>query len=277
MNLEQTDVDKFFGFAKERYNIYLVRQQGQKKPWTEDKVLQRYYFCNIFREDDKTTIWVKEHIRDPYATDPDLVFMIAAARLINRIESLTWVYDLFKDVHDHNFWTIFRRQLEMCHPIVTGAYMIRTPTGMSKLDGVIEVLKPIRIKGAQMIKFAQTLEEAHRILMRFEFIGGFMAYEILSDLRHCPPLNEAEDIHTWAHPGPGCTRGMRHLIENGQLVRLTTKDKMSVMQSLLRRSRSQWPEKWPLWEMREVEHTLCEYDKYIRGQNGEPLKRLYHG
>jgi hypothetical protein len=32
-------------------------------------------------------------------------------------------------------------------------------------------------------------------------------------------------------------------------------------------------EHWPAWEMREVEHTLCEFDKYERARLGEGKPR----
>jgi hypothetical protein len=40
-----------------------------------------------------------------------------------------------------------------------------------------------------------------------------------------------------------------------------------------------WPHEWPAWEMREVEHTLCEFDKYERARLGEgrPKQRFNPG
>jgi hypothetical protein len=32
-------------------------------------------------------------------------------------------------------------------------------------------------------------------------------------------------------------------------------------------------EQWPAWEMREVEHSLCEFDKYERVRRGEGRPR----
>ena len=39
---------------------------------------------------------------------------------------------------------------------------------------------------------------------------------------------------------------------------------------------SNWPGGWPGWSMREVEHWLCEFDKYERARLGEgKMKRKY--
>jgi hypothetical protein len=45
------------------------------------------------------------------------------------------------------------------------------------------------------------------------------------------------------------------------------------MQELLAQANEEWPEAWRPWEMREVEHWLCEYDKWRRGMGGQRLKR----
>jgi hypothetical protein len=36
----------------------------------------------------------------------------------------------------------------------------------------------------------------------------------------------------------------------------------------LSRDNRHWPQGWPRWEMRDVEHTLCEADKYWRAESG---------
>jgi len=49
------------------------------------------------------------------------------------------------------------------------------------------------------------------------------------------------------------------------------------MGDLLQYSKSEelWPRDcgWPEWEMRDVEHTLCEFDKYERVRLGEGRPR----
>jgi hypothetical protein len=50
-----------------------------------------------------------------------------------------------------------------------------------------------------------------------------------------------------------------------------------LMRELLHMSRDPqyWPAAWPAWEMREVEHWLCETSKYVTAQSGARLKRRY--
>lgn len=137
-------------------------------------------------------------------------------------------------------------------------------------------------------------------------LGGFMAYEVACDLRYTDLL-EATDRLTWANPGPGALRGLNRIHGRrkegsdswGMLA--PTEQLVSEMRDLLRLSRMKkhWPQNvdmreaktararscgldwsgydlpaplhrgpWPAWEMREVEHTLCEFDKYCRISEG---------
>ena len=70
-------------WMRERYAIWERRGRGQPKPWTSDPILQRFRFCNVFRELDTVTIWINENIRKPFADHEDLWFMLAIARTIN--------------------------------------------------------------------------------------------------------------------------------------------------------------------------------------------------
>ena len=61
---------QYFRTARERYNIYLSRVANDPPPWTEDPIFQKYKFCNVFREHDRVTIWLRENWREPYADHP---------------------------------------------------------------------------------------------------------------------------------------------------------------------------------------------------------------
>jgi hypothetical protein len=121
-------------------------------------------------------------------------------------------------------------------------------------------------------------------MQTYPCIGSFMAYEIVSDLRHTDLLEYANDIQTWSVPGPGACRGLSWL-DSGtsdsvpySSARSQREKALGMMQELLAISRfsNYWPSNWPAWEMREVEHWLCEFYKYCRVKYlGERMKRRF--
>jgi hypothetical protein len=85
---------------------------------------------------------------------------------------------------------------------------------------------------------------------------------------------------TWANAGPGAIRGLNRLYGRplkAQPKKEQTCTEMIMLLGQLNRSRSTdgalWPKDWPKLEMRDVEHTLCEFDKYERVKAGEGQMR----
>ena len=176
-----------------------------------------------------------------------------------------------------------RRRLAAIHPIVTGAYVIKTPDGKTKLDGVLWCIEQAHSRFPVLpITWGNSLREVWLDLQILPFMGGFMAYEVVSDLRWTPILARAGDISTWAAIGPGCARGLGYLVadDSERYRRDSAKDQvemLTVMRELL--LRSQDPACWPYidvpWEMRECEHWACEFAKYRQAQAGYRLKRRF--
>jgi hypothetical protein len=293
---------QFFALARERYRMLLRRKDmdvalgGNKPypgPWSDDPVLAAYRFCNVFREDDKTTAWFRYHVRDRYKMHPsNAIVATIAFRWFNRIETGELLLPMLRGEVDQRglAWDsdFARTALRNVRPLVTGAYMIKTPTGMSKLEGIIWCMERLFDDGSRVISRIlsgpdKALEEVHEILCTLPFLGPFMAYEVVTDLRHTNLLCRAADIDTWASPGPGCVRGASWVeFQRGDCLRRGAKrDEATlgkVMRNLMLMSTEErhWPAEWPQWEMREVEHWLCEYDKWCRATyNGQTLKRRY--
>jgi hypothetical protein len=103
-----------------------------------------------------------------------------------------------------------------------------------------------------------------------------MAYEVVTDLRHSIHLQNAEDIMTWANAGPGAQRGLNR-IHGRPLNQTIKKDVLNMeMKDLLDISdevAGMLNTNVPRLEMREIEHCLCEYDKYERVRLGEGRPR----
>lgn len=278
---------RFFAYARERYQLMLTKDANFDPPWTDDPILQQYRFCNVFREDDKTTRWFAKHVRHPYRHIPKVLTATVIFRWFNRITTGEQLmsHDLLWNWDSHRA----RMALADLHPLVTGAFMVKTPGGMNKLEGLIWCIEQF-LEGADecletIDQFGCSLKTATALLAQFPYLGPFMAYEIVTDLRHTVLLDDAPDIMTWANPGPGATRGAgrvakkdphyynRHSANDYDAVQ-------SVMRRLLEASTEDryWPRGLPSWEMRDVEHTLCEFDKYMRARLGQGRpKQRYPG
>jgi len=268
-------VEQFFDTARERYNIMLARQAGGTH-WTDDPVFQQYRFCNVFREDDKTTIWFRENVREPmmFASARRQLLATVAFRTFNLIATGERILPILLK----QGWNTekVRKAMEGAPRIVTGAYIVRTPKGMNKLDGICWRMEEFITGGFdRRVLRASSLQAAHAALIEAPLQGPFTAYEIVSDLRHSL-FRHAPDIMTWANPGPGAQRGLRRVF--GKTDKPRSIWMLHQMRELLRLSRPDsfyWPESWPQWEMREVEHWLCEFDKYQRAGEGGKMKRRF--
>lgn len=304
----------FFDFIQERYRIFLKKQAGEPRPWTQDDILDYYKFTNVFREDDATTVWFRENVRDRLKDSPDIILATVLFRWFNRMtsgEALFNAQDLYNDqqktAYDQFLTTgdgqilkdVLQKYIGMHGPFVTGAYIIKTPSGMTKLHGVCwamehfwrdkyplsfttagqKVMRTVGWKDGADIMFNDmntvTLEQTWDWLRKFSYLGDFMAYEVVTDLRFTGVLDRAPDIMTWANAGPGAMRGLNRI--HGRELRFTQKKEKwnNEMKELLILSRHPdlWPMEWPNLEMREIEHSLCEFDKYQRVNLGEGKPR----
>lgn len=305
---------RFFEMCRERYKMLLRRRSRAEKyrdhpcPWrhapsadgvcrcdecllehegllTRDPVLSKWRFCNVFREDDKTTVWFRENIREPLRNDPKVLLATVAFRWFNRIET----GEKIKDILLSGRWDSkeVKRRLWLDEPVVTGAFMVKTPPGLDKLEGVCWCVEQFA-KGADHLigrwDPEVTLEGMWTALRTFPYLGPFMSYEVVTDLRHTHLLENAPDILSWANAGPGCARGLGRLVHDDadhwdSNSEKDQKEMLSEMKKLLDAARDEatgmWPKEWPQWEMREVEHGLCEFDKMMRGLGGSKLKRRY--
>lgn len=286
--------NKFFALARERYNILLRRRAGQSWPWTTDTHLQTWRFTNIFREDDKTTTWFRVNVRDPLSqlvkdcprseVDAYRLGLVEATmifRWFNRIETGELIKNQLLRTDLWNSQDVYDI-LQGEDKIFTGAYIIIGKPYMSKLAGVLEAIDDARPRLPRMVpNWGPSLQIAWEDLITIDYIGGFSAHEIVQDLRYTPILENAADVNSWGHLGPGATRGISWLCFNhgdgfnnsvsGQ------KEMLGLMAELLEMSRdpANWPAEWPKWEMHQVEFLLCETAKYFRSYNGHRQKRRY--
>lgn len=284
-------LERYFAFARERYNIFLRRQRGEAPPWTEDEILRDFRFTNVLREDDATTAWFRENIRTPLQDRPEVMLATVGFRQFNRIDvgRLLAPY-LLTDNWDMDAW----RSTLSAHraaggKIVTAAYIVRTPFGFDKLDGNLWILKEAKLRECSLLQYIRErapeerrLEEFWSLLLKWPYLGEFTSNEVVVDLMETPVLSRALDKQTWTNPGPGCSLGIGLLLHNEDIYnRSGAQDRhtmMEVMKVFLEASRNQkyWPTNFPKFaSLHQVEWLFCEVSKYIRAQQGKRPKRRY--
>jgi hypothetical protein len=305
--------DRFFAYARARHEITLKRATGLPRPWTSDPILDTYRFTNVFREMDRTTEWIAKHVRGPLdqmlergEIEPwQQALGIILAREFNRVSTLEQIF--CQDRIDGTMEPValayirggagapsieeFESYMRMfCpQPWVTGAYIIKTPDGMDKLAGALWMVERARERLPTLAAdgaFACSMESLHADLASLPYLGQFTAYEVVTDLRWMGIGREWPDIMSWAAAGPGAIRGLHRLHGRFGWRRkawggpaLSQSQALAEMRELLRMAHSNlflWPtddQDWPEWELREVEHTLCEWDKYERVRLGQGKPR----
>ena len=298
-------IERFIYWIRERHLIYLRKRDGQDKPWTDDDILMDNYFTCPYRENDKTTAWFRENIRDPLRNSQAVVFATICFRWFNLIETgqcLLNGYDLtakpgnvFKTplgewaVHSGELEDILREKRDQKEKIFTGAFMINSPKGKQKLEAICERLDaiwegmPELLEDIDKLRKPYRMQDVHEMLTRFDGMGNFMSYEVVCDLRYTYLLDNALDKCTWCNPGPGAVRGLYRVLErdfkkgNNTVAPPTPDDWQEQTCELLKFAQRKL-NKLPPLEMREIEMSLCEYDKYERILFADGRgKRKYNG
>lgn len=277
--LKPEAVSHLLWWMNERHSIHLKRLAGEPKPWTDHPVMQDYFFTNPFRENDKTTKWFRETIRDPLKESKEVLMATFIFRRFNFIPTgkLLWEAGLMQEWDSRKAVALLKDE----DKVFTGAYMISSPNGRDKLYEVCRMIDHIWIRRHELITRIEdcaTLELAWHSL-RFEHHKGLMPYEVVTDLRHTYLLRDATDIMTWAYFGPGGQRGCCRLI--GRKVVGAAPTSMAQDECLLiaREALQHVLKYWPEAEMRDVEHSSCEMDKLMRAceEGGSRLKRRFDG
>lgn len=297
-------LDRFFYWIKERHLMHRRRSAGAERPWTDDEILHGCFFTNPYRENDKVTVWFRETVRDPLRDDPKVIMATIIFRWFNYIPTgeflllfrKTWGRKLSRTDHYGalEYWDekavcagLDHRRDEEKRKIFTGAFMVNSPKGRPKNEGICWRIQNVwedRQRVIRQIEKARSLEAAHKALAnKYDGLGGFMAYEVITDLRHTALLEDARDIFTWCNPGPGCIRGLLRLDGREDLLPKQNKqtpprpkDWLDRVRHLVEISPEHLPRTMPRLEMREIEHSLCEWDKYERARLGDgQVKRKY--
>ena len=265
----------FFYWINERHQIYVNRKRGEPWPWTGDQILQQYKFTNCFRQLDTGTVALRKMIYEEWAgtNEPPwlLMYNIIWYRMFNWVGNIKWM-----DSH-HALVSHICRRANLQEKVFTSAHLTWGEPGRPKHHTTLDTLGQVWDEAVALVDYAETHHTMQamfeRLRERYKGIGDFIAYEIVCDLRFTKLL-ASPDRYTWANLGPGCKRGLQRLglpVKLGGLIYLYA---MALGDSsALGYPAEPWLAPHVLgdespFELREIEHSLCEFDKYQRVATG---------
>jgi len=299
----------FWYWIQERYQMWVRRFLEHKTVLTDDPILRDYRFTNVFRDLDRGTVWLFEKIiRYSPTYDAQLVFNIIAYRLINRpttLMNLPWGYPYVNKNWGAAGWKRFEeglREIADTDPVFGSAYIIRAGgPGSNKIRETVKRLRTISNSLPWLYDILldkPNLRDYWEALCKLPGIGGFIGYEIATDLTYTPFGCFTPDYlqDSWCNAGPGAKRGLRrifspapptsplgsaminlHLTDKAAQVLDTPEDFIYYLcrnqECLLQRFFSGTPFSLTL-DVRAIEHSLCEFSKYCTGLEGQVDRRI---
>lgn len=278
-------VQELSEFIGKRHDIYVAREAGLPKPWTDDRILRQYRFCNVYRELDTVTQWIARHWRKPLHGYEDLWFGMAVARWVNHPATLNEI-GLPVPWNPKKFVRVLKDRKERGEKVWTGAYMIGTQgNAMDKALFIAEgVLQPLWDRRAELRpRKGDTLADFADRIVSVKNQGKFMVGQIIADAKYEPSsfLRAARDWQTFAVSGPGSRRGLNRVVgreknrhwreDEWKAALIELQGGVNGTLATLR------PSMKPL-HAQDLQNCLCEFDKYERVRLGEGRPRsLYPG
>jgi hypothetical protein len=217
--------DAYWYLAAERQKILVRRLQGLPPPWTKDRILTQYKFCNTFRAADRVSQYLIARVIYGEGSEDlspeDMFARIILFRLFSK-ES-TWdalekasgglrVRTLDAEHLAQTLDALRRRQ-----SIYTAAFILCAHDAYGhrvKHRNHLELVRRMFHGGrlGSALAKARSLAEVYNALIAWPMIGPFMGYQLAIDLNYSEHLRFSEDEFTM--PGPGAQRGLRKVFSS---------------------------------------------------------------
>lgn len=262
--------------------------------WTDNPILRKWPFCNTFRVLDKLSQFIIREVIETGSQEPkEIVFRVLLFNSFTKIQT----YKLLQEQVGPISWATYDRDKYECvldqareegTSLYTGSFQKPAPNFgreaafKNHLD-LLEVLMCDDLAG-RLAKFVY-MADAFEHLASYPGLGDFTAYQLLLNLSYSSVINFSESDFVVA--GIGAHSGLSKLFGNSMkkaieavpgieidVMRWLQKTQGKHFQRLGLEFSGLGPKRLPM-QLCDVEHALCEVDKYAR--LAHPNIRGLHG
>lgn len=264
---------EFLWWMVERQEIFRKRFiEEQDPPWTDDGVLKCYHFCHAMRELDRGSRYLINNIINR-KDDRDVFFNVVWYRLVNLPESYEAAggFTPIDEFDEDNVVSDLEAYGED-NTVFSPAYRVpahRFVDSDSKVENIVRgVLADVHEDIDEYFGSIQGLtnmEEVYDELLAIRGVGDFIAYEIATDLSY-GFMDITED--DFVNIGPGAEAGMERIWDDVDKDYIYwIRDNQSALFDHFDLDYYSWNGcRWKDLTLRDVEHSLCEYNKFRRAK-----------
>lgn len=266
----------YWYFAAKRQDIFFNRLGGLKYPWTDDQILSKYKFTNVYRASDRVSQYlIKNVIYKGDQSAEEVFFRILLFKLFNKIE--TWEFlerrlgaISFSDYSYEKYERILLDAVISGKTIYSGAYIMAS--GKSYFGHnmkfknhlcLIELLMKNEVP--QKITGYRKMEDVYNLLRSFPSIGSFLAYQYTIDINYSN-LTSFDEME-FVVAGPGSKDGIsKCFLNKGQfsdedIIRYVADNQHAEFEKRGIKFKDLWGR--PL-QLIDCQNLFCEVDKYAR-------------
>lgn len=285
-------LDSFCSFIFERQLIWHRRfVLGKPAPWTDNTILQKYHFTNIYRELDHGTQVLRKHLDAHTTDDPAIrVFNVLYYRVLNNADTWNnivggWVSNrLEAEESAHRVLLAFNQGKS---PFAK-TWQLSPGTPQRTLNGVMTWNPYVITEAARSSRTLQPILTLLKNGKNYPMLTKFSGYQAALDLPYIFPHLRCADADVRVTFTKNGEQNDTHWRGSGaalcQIFGITQSYKTAKMMQqqdwikLLIQVRDQIPQVQPLWHsvapieqplpaLYNVEHSLCEWSKYERLRN----------
>lgn len=211
--------DTYWKFAHERQNVFFRRLEGVESCLTEDPVIQRFKFTNVYRACDRVSQFLIRNViykRQNFSAD-DLLLRIILFKLFNKIDTWLLLEEKFGELNANNFPLLHVKkfldaEMNRGRVLYSNAYMMAS--GCKEFNvtrkhhaHLMLTKKMLKDNLASKLMDCNKMRDGYLLLLEYPLIGKFLAYQYITDINYSELVDFKETDFTI--PGPGARDGIK--------------------------------------------------------------------
>lgn len=267
--------ERFRYFVGAREQARLEKELvGGPGPHSDDPIIAVNRFCNVNREHDAVTRWVRAWVQQDLVTNEQgpesYVYNLLAARIWNHPPTLEKILPIILP-------DVALRKLEAMRTAglktMRGAYMMPVHGNNGKGRSV-DAYYMAAVAEAQSVTWRdmKSFSEVADRLVQIMGIGDFLANQVIADLRCCPFWRDMPDKGTFVLCGPGTRRGLDRYISQERLGEGPQKAYVARLLAIRDELSDEDFFNTTFYDPNNLANCFCEWDKYERVLHGEAAR-----